>query len=901
MTYNPDCIVNYNDLTSAICDAFVETSRPSLDAMLDPAFESFTQPGFPSQYANFLDAHLTRFEWDKINLAKFHSDEGFLSAAELARYAFELLSTCGVGYYAPAAMLITLEQGRKAAPLLGFLIDQLDPDCVGEDKVSGAFGHWNPAQVDALLDFLSWAANEFPETTYENQHGAIREYWKARRKLLAFEAAEHCIAHRVPHSSDDLEPRQRSASRFKACVEKHGRDYDFNDLVPLYGEGFIGTLVDSWPAIFSHERKPSTMKWFSALKRALSVVASIGESVPESSAGQVYHHLRDRPLEPLDAALFCDALEMFINKLSDLSDKSFVKSETSERRIAIVYSLNGVLRRIARHRLLPSIGPLTIRLPTAQFQRTVPCLAELTSSGRANVPVTPGADLSLDAHVAAMLDLNLVRLAALRDCLNREFIAEYEAFKRGQAWLARTDLPDTDAIDAAIKRLNHKKESGKRGYKERSLDEGVADRLKRHLHLGSDDELKAVVVRQFHNRLSGAWRAQDLPNPYSVLVRRFGSPEIVRHLEATARATTAAFGLLLIDTAFNVASLSDLPVDPYVSKARHGKRRIATIAARKVRAKGKRVEGTLLGDGLIDGEEVDLPIRDSEERLSGIEIISRYLEMTKPLRARARRQRLPEVAEKFWILSGGRSANGGAITNDLNTMASVWWPAFIKRNADDNVIGGLPITRQNIRVTVLQIRSARNGFGHTIAQAVAEHARDSTTMSYLGAGWFRAQLTKQVRAFQQLFEASLAKGLEHAASLLGIEETEFARRVATAEDAGLDFGCPLHFEAETVPHYPAPTCNPAAPCEACPTRRFVPSRENFRLLCLAHMALKGAEPVLVVQNPERWFAVWLRWRALTEAYVRKIRRSPHKRQFEQVANAVEAEVQRGDVALPIIA
>lgn len=901
MTYYFTHNIDFDKLRSAINSAFAFAARPTFDEMLNPSFEFVTSSGFPSQEAAFLDVHLTRFEWKKVHLTNFYSDEGFLSGAELARYAFELLSTRGVAYYAPAAMLITLEHGRPAAPLFGFLIDQLDPDCVGEDEVYGAFGHWNTAQVDALLDFLSWAANEFPEATYQNQHEAVRDYWQARRKRLTPETADQRIADGDPHSSHEFESRHPSAGRFRAYVERHRRDYNFNDLVPLYGTGFIGTLVDSWPAIFSHERMLSTTKWFSALKRTLFVVAAIGESVPESSAGQVYHHLRDRPLEPLDAELFRDALELFINRLSDLSDKSVVKSETPETRTAVVYTLNAVLRRIARHRLLPSIGPLTIRLPTAQFQRTVPCLAELTSSGRANVPVRPGADLSLDAHVAAMLDLNLVRLAALRDCLHREFTAEYEAFKRGQDWLARTDLPDTDAIDAAIKRLNHRKESDKRGYNGRSSDQGVGDRLKRHLQLGSDDELKAVVVRQFHNRLGGAWRAQDLPNPYSVLVRRFGSPEIVRHLEATARATTAAFGLLLIDTAFNVGSLSDLPVDPFVSKARHGKRRIATIAARKMRAKGRRVEGTLLGDALIDGEEVDLPIRDSEGRLSGIEIISRYLEMTEPLRARARRQQLLEVAEKFWIVSGGRSANGGAITNELGTMPAVWWPEFMKRNADDNVIGGLPITRQNIRVTVLQIRAARNGFGYAIAQAVAEHARDSTTMSYLGAGWFRAQLTKQVRAFQQLFEAALAKGLEHAPALLGIEETEFARRVATAEDAGLDFGCPLHFEAETVPHYPGPTCNPTAPCDACPTRRFVPSGETFRLLCLAHMALKRAEPVLIVQNPERWFTVWLRWRALTEAYVRKIRRSPHKLQFEKVANAVEAEVQRGDVALPIIA
>lgn len=702
-------------------------------------------------------------------------------------------------------------------------------------------------------------------------------------------------------SSDELEPRQTSADRFKVWVEKHRRDYDFNDLVPYYGTDFSSTLVDSWPAIFSHEQKGSSQKWFRALKRTLFVVSAMGESVPQSAAGQVYRHLRDRPREPLNVALFRDALQSVVQKLEDLSDKSISKSETWDPRCQFVYALNGVLRRLARYRLLPSIEPLTIRARRLRFKQTVPCLAELTPSGRTHVPVASGADLSLDAHVAAMLDLNVGRLAALRACLEREFIAEHEAFKRGQAWLMRTDLPNADAVDAAIDLLTKRKVLSQRGQRcGRKRDEWFAVRLKEQLLLDTDDELKAVMVRQAYDRLGGAWYITELSSPYRMLLSYFGSSEIVRHLESTARATTAAFGLLLIDTAFNVASLNDLPVDPFVSRARHGKRRIATISARKMRAKGRRVEGTLLGGGLIDGEEVDVPLRGGEGLLPGIEVISRYLEMTEPLRARARKQGRAEVAKKFWIVSGGQ-ANGGAITNDLLSMASEWWPAFLKRNAADCDIGGLPITRRSIRATVLQVRAARSGFGHAIAQAVAEHASDATTMSYLGAGWFRAQLAKQMRAFQHLFEAALAKGLEHAATLLDIDETEFARRVAAAEDAGLDFGCPLHLEARTTPHDPAPTCNPAAPCDACPTRRFVPTDETFRLLYLAHTALKQAEPILIVQNPKRWLEVWLRWRALTEAYVLKIRRSPHKRQFERVAKAVDAEVRCGDVALPIIA
>lgn len=136
-----------------------------------------------------LDTRLTRFEWTEVHLANFRTDEGLISATELARWAFEQLSSRGVGYDAPAAMLIGLAEGQSAAPLLEFLIDQLDPACVGEDEVYSAFGHWNTAQVDILLDFLSWAFNEFPVATHEKQHDTVREYWQARRKQISVKTA----------------------------------------------------------------------------------------------------------------------------------------------------------------------------------------------------------------------------------------------------------------------------------------------------------------------------------------------------------------------------------------------------------------------------------------------------------------------------------------------------------------------------------------------------------------------------------------------------------------------------------------------------------------------------------------------------------------------------------------
>jgi hypothetical protein len=701
----------------------------------------------------------------------------------------------------------------------------------------------------------------------------------------------------------ELEPEPDHTTRFIAYLPLQEASYNFHRLEAVYGSDFAMKLTGIWPAVFEHEGEASTRKWFDSILRTLLEIAYIGEEFPRSEAGQVYVHLRDRPSEALDPKMFEEAVRSVVTRVSNAQDNSVVNSTKSKTRRGFIEALNGALRRLASHRFFPALGPFKSNIPNSPFEPKLPTLAELTRTGRSPVPVAMPRALSLGEHVTAMVDLNVERLGALRACLEREFIAEYDAFKLGQMWASREDIPDAPMVEAAINAVSQvivPNLQSKGRENPHPLPGRFLDRLKGELGAPTDVDLKAILVCYFRKRYPQGWKSSELPVAYRELLAYFGSNEIVRHIESTARATTAAFGILLIDTAFNVASLEDLPANPFVSKGRHGQRRIATIAARKMRARGKRVEGTLLGASPIEGEEADLPLRISEVKLSGIDVIECYMQMTRPLRDRARAQRRFKVARKFWLISSGRSACGGAVTNRLTTMNSTWWPDFLQRQADDPVIGGLRITRRHIRGTVIQIRSARSGFGHAIAQAVAEHSQDATTVSYLGAGWFRAQLASQIRVFQDLYEAVLSSGIENVDQCLNIDQTELSRREDLARSVGLDFTCSQHIveQREILSH--GPSCDPQHPCDICPIRQFIPSDENFRFLHLAHKALAQAEPKLIAQNPRRWLLVWLSWRALTEAYVRKIRRSPHKVRYEQAVRIVEADLVRGDVVLPLI-
>jgi hypothetical protein len=325
---------------------------------------------------------------------------------------------------------------------------------------------------------------------------------------------------------------------------------------------------------------------------------------------------------------------------------------------------------------------------------------------------------------------------------------------------------------------------------------------------------------------------------------------------------------------------------------------IATVAARKIRANGKIVEGSIESTGLIEGEAY-VRVKGRNSSLSGGDVVRIYLEMSKPLRDRAS----TEVAEMFWLVTAGRSSTGGPVSNYLGTMAVEWWPKFLKRHEADPVIGGLPITRQHIRSTELQINAARGGFGHELAQAIADHARDSTTMGYLGAGWFRKQLARQVREFMGLLEAVFVHRVPDVETRLGLTAEAFRSRLDRARDVGLDldFGCSGTQPPAEERAGSSASCTPLIPCDLCPVRHLVPSDESFRNLHLVHTALVRAEPAWIVQNPQRWMLVWMPWRAITEAYVRMIAKSPYKLQFARICKAVDTELAGGDVVLPIIA
>jgi hypothetical protein len=313
-----------------------------------------------------------------------------------------------------------------------------------------------------------------------------------------------------------------------------------------------------------------------------------------------------------------------------------------------------------------------------------------------------------------------------------------------------------------------------------------------------------------------------------------------------------------------------------------------------------RAQGKLVHASLVDEGEADLPLHDSRHELSCLVAIEQYQKMSEPLRRRAREQGA-NCSELLFLHPQGTSVNGGKVISNVGQgFAGEYWPAFLKRHISDPVIGGLPITRSMIRQTVILLRGGRSDFSTAPAQALAEHKKAGTTATYLDANFMRRQLDEQIRVFMELFEAVLAQGVPNALKLTQTDHDTFNERRLTAMECGLDFACvALVPDTEPARSY-GPTCTPLQPCDKCPVRRFVPNHENLLTLHLAHRALVEAEGDFSGSNPARWVKIWLPWRALTEAYVAKLKASPHAVNYRRIVQSADAMVASGRLSLPIV-
>lgn len=455
-------------------------------------------------------------------------------------------------------------------------------------------------------------------------------------------------------------------------------------------------------------------------------------------------------------------------------------------------------------------------------------------------------------------------------------------FKRGQEILAAPSTPTIAAIDKALKAISARQ--GASIQQQEKLGR-IVDQV-----FPADDFAKRVpaVLRLVSACSSGGLCVIDVDHRVQRLIETTGGAEfLLRHLEGRSIALTASYVLVLIDSGFNLQSCDELGAEPFVEQTTHGARRIATISASKMRARGEMVEATL-----VDGE-AELPLEIQGSELSAVKAIQIWQEMSAPIRSRALAAESP-VADRLWIYPKGKLTAGEVRQYNYFTFKN-WWHQFLKRHRDNPVIGGLHIQPRMIRPTVLQIAAAHDNFEHRVAQLIGGQKSAAVATGYLSRPWFRKVLAEKIREFQNLFEATLATGLRDIAHKLGIEPDELERRQNTGLETGLGFHC----LDPTGGHQPdiekGRTCTKLDACATCSLRRFVATDSALDALVLFNRALREQGPEFEKRNPRRWNQAWLPYLALTEALIDKLNDSFRRPRLSAARTRIEEGVSNGSL------
>ncbi|WP_312946511.1 hypothetical protein [Agrobacterium sp.] len=387
----------------------------------------------------------------------------------------------------------------------------------------------------------------------------------------------------------------------------------------------------------------------------------------------------------------------------------------------------------------------------------------------------------------------------------------------------------------------------------------------------------AVALKIEKIKLEGGKFACGHKKIRSFLRLHFTHSEAQPYLEATITGLNAAFHIILIESGANVQPVEDLPFSVYIGRARHGKRQLATT---KNRAGGKPVPAS------ISDEVAFIGLNPNDGLPSAAKAVDIWLKLSGSLRAAT-----GDTANRLWVwrrVPGTRKilTHGPMVNHDP-------WYKFLRKIADNPLLGGVPITRKAIRKAVSNSHASSGDFDFVIQQALLGHVKSATTFSYLSEGAVRAFLVSQVREFTNAWEASSVINVEDAARKLGVTESELIRRQRLGLENGLAFAAlgnddPLGREVDD-----APQLHETA-------KLFVISEKSLFSLEVARRALWAQFDLIVNANPHRFLRTWIPWMAIVEGYYSRLETSRFRVRLKRVRQDVSARLDSGHLSLPVL-
>ena len=641
-----------------------------------------------------------------------------------------------------------------------------------------------------------------------------------------------------------------------ACVEGHP-PYYFGSLEQWYSDVTIRKLISGIEECYHGMNELTARKYFDSWLRFMFVGGFYASQ--SHSEAQFFIKLN---LGTADSLSLDKALMFVFRRIDDTDDFTIVNSSNDRTRATFWDGVRATCKLLVAVEVFPSFK-FAGTVKTSSRTRT-PVLADLSRrAGR-----LPSCASAQEYEIAIHKN-NTELLALLRSRLEDVLIAGLSEFRDTVSLISDHTLPDVEQIDEYIESTSL--------FFARKLG-GKGSRFRRGC------ALKLLWAICYH----GYEAKCDTGRLEQFFIQSGKRVRLHRMLGANPDTLNAAYHIVAIDTGWSCQPIDDLGERPFVGKAVQGRKQLRSIGSIKVRAGEKEIEAPLADTA----EQAWIPVRRSDVRISGVQVIEAWLEITGPLRERAAQLGFDEAASRLWIW---REARTNRFSTNLRSLKVEWWIDFLRSLEDEPRLSGLPITRRIIRKTVANIAAMNGSFSHQLPMALLDHSKHVQSKMYLTEDTIRALYENKMREYLNLWEAVAVTNLDDAAIKLGIPEAELKRRKMLGLSSGLDFALLSPTEegdAEQTSVSPE-TLVPEATL-------FTPHVEALENLHIARRALIRMQGEICAANPLRWIRTWLPWQAVVEAIATQLEQSRHRAAFRAAAASAERKLDAGSKTFPAI-
>jgi hypothetical protein len=442
------------------------------------------------------------------------------------------------------------------------------------------------------------------------------------------------------------------------------------------------------------------------------------------------------------------------------------------------------------------------------------------------------AGVTPESAAKMMFDLNAGRLKALRGYFEQEFLVWWRHWKYGQKALRLAEktgaeiieLVDSDRYTESERRANSAKLFGELD------DQNQIGNLLRYI-LSCHDGL----ISDIHGRLHH-------------LSLKLGGKEITKaYLHPHPEATIALWGLVMIDTFANAEVAREMPWKCIRKSAATGYKKLDLGI--KARAHDKRI---------LD----ELPSKSGCHELTVPQALIAYKRMAKRMRKLAAKHDEPdflllyEYRREVKVLPEWTGRNRMKLLLEHDARFASWG-----------------LTPSMIRPSALMNAERADEVHLPRAQVYADHSkRDTTKKSYTGQTPSRILAYREVRKYQEIYQAVTILWDKSSADALGLSQEQVKHLRSEAARTGMGVAC-LDSKAGVQPGTKrGEDCDQMGNCCDCSQRYVVATEDNF-----ADLVLLNNYTTEKVQKSDAMGAVAdekvIRWKCFTDAVIDKASQS----------------------------